>query len=286
MMVLLTSVTLSLLNITGQTANMIKLVVCDIDGTLIDRDEILPVDAIKLKKELDEKGVMFSLATGRTEELVEPYRKALGLSVPYVATNGAVVVNGNEYLRRFQIPVKPLKAFMEKADSLGVSIIYTIDGHEYYWRDTSYLSDQRKHFYRSYKERKLSDEEWDKIKIDKLSLITDKIDSSIEELEKDVKKLPEQYGYTRYQDRSIEVVDKRANKFTGLKLLADSLGVKLEEVLFCGDHQNDLELIEGSGVGVAVANGTKEAKAKADYVTEGRCFSGVREAVNKFVLKA
>ena len=78
---------------------MIRLVVCDIDCTLIDKDEVLPKEAILLKSRLKEKGVYFSLATGRTESLAEKYVNALDLEIPYVATNGATVVLKDKVVR-------------------------------------------------------------------------------------------------------------------------------------------------------------------------------------------
>ena len=102
---------------------MIRLVVCDIDCTLIDKDEVLPKEALEMKRKLEEKGVYFSLATGRTESMAQNYVDALDLSIPYVATNGATVVLKDKVVRRLQIPVLPLRPFIEKADSLEKLIV-------------------------------------------------------------------------------------------------------------------------------------------------------------------
>lgn len=265
---------------------MIRLVVCDIDCTLIDKDEVLPSDALAMKKELEKRGVMFTLATGRTESLAQKYVDALDLSIPYVASNGATVVLGDKVVRRLQIPVLPLRPFIEKADALGMSIVYTVLGREWYWRDTTYLQNDRKLFGRYNDQHQFTEDEWNSLKIDKLSLFTDVYDNRVSILEEDAKNLPPEYGYTRYVDRSIEVVNSAATKESGVEVLAESLGIKMDEVLFCGDHQNDIELIEKAGIGVAVANSTSDVKSKADYVCSNRCFQGVREAVNKFVLGA
>ncbi len=264
---------------------MIRLVVCDIDCTLIDKDEVLPKEAILLKSRLKEKGVYFSLATGRTESLAEKYVNALDLEIPYVATNGATVVLKDKVVRRLQIPVSPLRPFIEKADSLGMSIVYSIEGREWYWRDTTYLKAQREAFDRYHDQHIFTEEEWGKTNIDKLSLFTDVYDDRVSRLEEDAKKLPSTYCYTRYVDRSIEIVDSRATKASGVQVLADSLGIKMDEVMFCGDHQNDMELIQAAGIGVAVANSTDDVKAVADYICKNRCFAGVKEAVELFVLK-
>jgi len=229
---------------------------------------------------------MFTLATGRTECMAEKFVSALDLHIPYVASNGATVVLGDRVVRRLQVPVLPLRPFVEKADALGMTIVYTILGREWYWRDTTYLQAERAMFGRYNDQHRFSKEEWSSLKIDKLSLFTDVCDNRVSILEGDAKRLPPEFGYTRYVDRSIEIVNSAATKESGVEVLAKSLGIKMDEVLFCGDHQNDIELIEKAGIGVAVANSTSEVKSKADYVCANRCFLGVKEAVDKFVLEA
>ncbi len=265
---------------------MIRLVVCDIDCTLIDKDEVLPAAALDMKKDLEKRGVMFTLATGRTECMADKFVEALDLKIPYVASNGATVVLRDNVIRRLQIPVLPLKSFIEKADSLGMTIVYTIFGREWYWRDTTYLQRDRALFGRYNDQHQFSEDEWNGLKIDKLSLFTDVYDNRIALLENDAQKLPPLYGYTRYVDRSIEIVNSEATKESGVEVLVKSLGLKMDDVLFCGDHQNDIELIEKAGIGVAVANATSDVKAAADYVCANRCFLGVKEAVDKFVIGA
>lgn len=262
---------------------MIRLVVCDIDCTLIDKDEVLPKEALEMKRKLEEKGVYFSLATGRTESMAQNYVDTLDLSIPYVATNGATVVLKDKVVRRLQVPVLPLRPFIEKADSLGMTIVFSINGKEWYWRDTTYLQAQRAQFGRYNDQHIFTEEEWNTLNIDKLSLFTDVYDDRVSILEKDAKLLPEVYGYTRYVDRSIEIVHRDATKASGVEVLAESLGIEMKDVLFCGDHQNDMELIQAAGIGVAVANSTDDVKAVADYICRNRCFLGVKEAVDKFV---
>lgn len=264
---------------------MIKLVVCDIDGTLVERDEVVPQDAISMKKELEARGVYFTLATGRVEDMADKFVKALDLSIPYVATNGATVVLGDNTIRRLSIPVMPLRSFIEKADELDMAIVYSINGHEWFWRDNSYLMSERERFDRYHEQHCFSEEEWKNTRIEKLSIFTDIYDDRISRLEEDAKLLGERFAYTRYIDRSIEIVDHNASKASGVEVLAKSLGIGMEEVMFCGDHQNDIELIEKAGLGIAVNNSTSDVKAVADYVCKGNCFHGVREAVDKFILE-
>lgn len=260
----------------------IKLVVSDMDGTLIDTDEVLSEKAIALSRRLKDSGVMFSLATGRVEYLADDYVRRLGLSVPYVACNGATLVDGGHVIERKQIPVLPLMDIIEEADLMGMSIIYSREGRESVWRETSWILDQRKRFDRYHAVHRFTPGEWTSLTVDKVSIMDEERDGRIACIEALCRRLPSSYGFTRYVDRSVEIVDGSANKANGIASLARHLGLEMNEVMAIGDHQNDIEMLSCAGVGAAVANATEDVKEIADYVCKNRCIDGVIEAVDHY----
>ncbi|MDY4611162.1 MAG: HAD family hydrolase [Sphaerochaetaceae bacterium] len=261
---------------------MIKLVVSDMDGTLIDADEVLSDKAIALSRRLKESGIMFSLATGRVEYLADDYARRLGLSVPYVACNGATLVDGRRVIERKQIPVQPLAEIIEEADLMGMSIVYSREGCESVWRETPWILSQRTRFDRYHTVHRFSPEEWASLTVDKVSIMDDERDGRIACIEAMCRRLPSSYGFTRYVDRSVEIVDGSADKANGIASLARYLGLDMNEVMAIGDHQNDIEMLLRAGVGVAVANATADVKEIADYVCKNRCIDGVVEAVDHY----
>lgn len=84
--------------------------------------------------------------------------------------------------------------------------------------------------------------------------------------------------------RTLKYPKKGCNKGDGLLHLAKSLGIKREEVMGCGDADNDRELLECSGFSVAMENGIDEIKEIADYITVTNEKNGVAKAMEKFVL--
>jgi hydroxymethylpyrimidine pyrophosphatase-like HAD family hydrolase len=63
------------------------------------------------------------------------------------------------------------------------------------------------------------------------------------------------------------------------------LGIDIADSIACGDAENDLPMIQTAGIGVAMVNGTAEAKAAANYVTEhDNNHDGIAEVVEKFLL--
>ena len=65
----------------------------------------------------------------------------------------------------------------------------------------------------------------------------------------------------------VEISDIEGGKSTGLKFLAGYLGVERENIAAFGDADNDIDMLEYAGCGIAMDNATDNLKAVADYVT-------------------
>jgi Cof subfamily protein (haloacid dehalogenase superfamily) len=261
---------------------MIRLVVSDIDGTLFDKDEILDEEAIKLVQRLYGQGILFSLATGRVECMANHLADKLGLRIPYVACNGATIVLNGKAIYRRQVRVEALMELISEADLCGCTIIYSQDGIESVWRETPYILRQREKFDRYGIVHQIGKIEAKAVYLDKLTILDENSTGSILRLESTCRVLGHEYGYTRYGDRAIEIVHSSATKATGVGRLAKMLAIGMDEVLFIGDHQNDIQLISEAGIGVAVANSTDDVKLAADYVCSKGHMAGVVEAVERF----
>lgn len=261
---------------------MVKLVISDMDGTLIDRDEVLPEKAVNIVHALKEKGIMFTIATGRVECMADAYIKKLGITIPYIACNGVTIVDKQKILKRNKIPLKGLRNIVEQADRMNMSLVYSIGGKETVYKVTPWIMAQRDTFNRYFDTHIFTEQEWESLYIDKLMIMDDVREGAIGILEELCKKLPDMYGFTRYTNKAVEIVNKNSTKASALQALSQYLDIKLENVLAIGDHQNDIEMLREAGVGVAVGNATEEAKKAADFVAQGRCIDGVEEAVKKY----
>jgi len=80
-----------------------------------------------------------------------------------------------------------------------------------------------------------------------------------------------------------EFTKKGVNKGSGLKFLAERIGVAVEETMACGDSQNDYSMLKAAKVAVAMGNAKEEIKAIADFITLSNEESGVGHAIEKFV---
>lgn len=92
-------------------------------------------------------------------------------------------------------------------------------------------------------------------------------------------------SYTPSEDTCTDIMTSNISKWQGLQELMALLGVPVEQVICAGDYTNDLPMIRGAGIGVAVANALPEVKAAADYVTERDCdHDAAYEIITKFLL--
>ena len=84
---------------------------------------------------------------------------------------------------------------------------------------------------------------------------------------------------------NIEINAVGVNKGTGLVNLGKMLGIRREEIMACGDGDNDIAMLKEVGFGDAMANAEEKVKAVADYITESNNDEGAAKAIEKFVLK-
>ena len=102
------------------------------------------------------------------------------------------------------------------------------------------------------------------------------LDKAISRIPAEVK---EKYTVLKSAPYFLEILDKRVNKGTGVKSLADALGIKAEEVMAIGDQENDIAMIEYAGVGVAMDNAIPSVKEIANFVTKSNLEDGVAYAI-------
>ena len=92
-------------------------------------------------------------------------------------------------------------------------------------------------------------------------------------------------SFTPSEDGCTDIMARNISKWQGLQRLMDLLEIPAGQVVAAGDYCNDLPMLQGAGIGVAVANALPEVKAAADYVTQNDCdHDAAAEIVSRFLL--
>lgn len=261
---------------------MIKLIVCDMDGTIIGHDEKIPAAAPAFIRKVESQGIMFTIATGRSEFFMKSKIREMGITLPYIATNGATIMHGDKVILRLQFPIAPLRAVLQTAQDLNMSILYTMNGIE----RTEYVNDWFRHEGAkrniTYNADPFSEEEWQTVKADKILIMDPERNGNIFKIEELIKNTASEATYVRYQNKAIELNEHTTNKAVALLNLIDILEIPIEDVLVIGDDDNDIEMFQAARNSAAVGNASLRAQKFASYRCKANEFEGVQEAICAF----
>jgi len=266
-------------------AAKIRLIVFDVDGTLIDDNKDLSLKTISVLHELQQQGVAISIATGKTFPSVEELVKALTIKVPIILSNGALIQRPNrEMVLSEFLSSDVVSEILEASESCGADLVLYTPDHIFTKKET-FNTDQMKEIY---KERIEAIGVWAAIQVHLSQvckvIFVNRLDNPlINHLKADLgKKLDGRVNFCSPTLNSIEIVPFGISKKTGLVRLAEVLHVSMEEVMAFGDQMNDLDIIEHAGIGVAVGNAVDEVKAIADYVVGSNNEDGPAEFIEEY----
>ena len=261
---------------------MIKMVVTDIDGTIYTPETGITKNVKDCIQNLVKNDIQVVIATGRTYSSAKHVADMLGIKCPLICYQGGLVnsyegeILDVKYLD--PIPARKIIADCKKRNiHLNVYVedkLYVEDDNQYI---KDYIGDKGIDYFKVD-----SFDELDFTKLNKLLAIkydTVFIDSLIEEYRK---KYPDIY-VVKSAKYFCEIANKEATKGNAIKFLAKKYNIKAEEVMAIGDQNNDIEMVETAGVGVAMGNGTELIKQKADFITDTVENDGFVKAVDKYV---
>ncbi|MBN1632655.1 MAG: HAD family hydrolase [Ignavibacteria bacterium] len=252
----------------------IKLVVCDVDGTLTNQNNKIGQQTKLYVKKLQEKGILFTFATQRIHSSVAGYAKELDIKIPFMTINGALIrgLNGT-VLSKAIIPEKKVEKALELASKHYVRVALCYNDDILYTEDNSVLKD---FMYRLGSNYKLVDS-YDNYKDQVLEIIM------LGNEKKVIKHIQKRMNFpyrlfltaryyrssSRYGVYHLEIRKSGTTKKTGLMKLAKHLNVRKEEIAVIGDWYNDRDLFEYGGFNVALQNAVPELKHMAHFITNG-----------------
>ena len=262
-----------------------KLIAVDLDDTLLD-EQLNITEPVKAAVSLAlDAGVRFTFATGRMFRSAKPYAALLGLELPLITYQGALVKNpltGGVFLYR-PLPLDKTREIIAHIHTLGYHLNVYLDDRLYMERDTP---EGRRYAAIAQVQPEYVGDLLGFLDQPPIKLLTIAEESLLDQLSA---VLTPQYAGRVHISKSkpyfLEFSHPQATKGYALQALAESYGIKREEVIAIGDSYNDLEMVEYAGLGVMVANARAPLKAKADYITSASNGDGVVEVIEKFILR-
>lgn len=261
----------------------IKMVVTDLDDTLLSPEKEISPEAVRLIGRLAQSGVRFTFITGRPAYAVERFAAKVKITAPVVSCNGAVIYDLETGKILSDIPMRTdaVEPLLESAVDKGLTVLVYAGGVEYALSETRWTR-VRKDAGRELPVTTVDDIKRSGKPVYKVNIMADGKEDEFASLTGQVRNLREQYCVALYGNSGCEIVDKSVNKKVGLERLCEVCGISMENVLAVGDNTNDQEMLRAAGIGAVVANGTEETKKYADYICKASYTAGVTEAIGKF----
>lgn len=262
-----------------------KLVALDMDGTTLNSKCDISEDTIKVLKECMDKGVKIVLASGREFFSLEKYVNIIGTKDYQITLNGAVIYDPLNKKRIMEsiMNIDHYKEMLDKITEKGNAHL-VFDSERYYCD---------KKIKNALISKKLSDimgipvnkvDNYLDIKDPTKIMIIELIESRLRSVQDFLKN--DELKIMRTGEHALEIIHKDVSKGNALKHLSEIYKIRPEEIIAIGDSENDIEMIEFAGMGIAMGNAYDHVKEVSNYITTSNDENGVAEALKKFILSA
>jgi Cof subfamily protein (haloacid dehalogenase superfamily) len=267
----------------------IRLIVMDLDGTLVGTDLVLPPRTIAAIHGAAALGVQISIATGRMAKSARPFAETLGLSAPIIAYQGALIramSRPDERLGKLLFH-RPLAAATAR-EALAWSKEHGLAAHvNHLERFILPVSDPRADDYSAFlgaRAEIVPDlDAWIRHPVTKIIAVA--------EAPLPTQLLPVARAHfagraevTVSHPEFLEFLAPGVSKGQAVTWLARRLGIPLEQTMAIGDQFNDLEMIEAGGHGVAMPSAPPEVQAVARYIAPAVADEGAAQVIEALVL--
>ncbi len=268
---------------------MIRLLALDLDGTLMD-DQMI-IKSVRVQRAITaarQRGAIVTLATGRMFDLTVPFAQELGIVAPLICYQGGLIQAPDSDVPLYRATMDP---------ALMREVLGWREGRD--WQFVLYAGSDVYLDERRYPESLYRDMLGDRL------IWVEDLSSAItsEERHRPIKfivfvepheadraqgELQQRFGDRLELARShasiVEGNPSGVSKGDALRRLADHLDVPQAQVMAIGDQDNDISMIRWAALGVAMGNGSRAAKATADWIAPPVAGDGAAVAIERFVL--
>jgi Cof subfamily protein (haloacid dehalogenase superfamily) len=265
-----------------------KLLVVDIDGTLIGKDGSISAEDREAIAKVRRAGIGVSLSTGRAAQGCLPIINQLALDGYHVFFDGALVSNFSEEIYAEPIDSGVVREAIEFTRQNDIYLeLYSAS--RFFVERESWATEIHREFFNLKPTVVDFTGLWERERIIKGGLVTASPEEAAKVENFRLKfKRSLHFSMARspaYPDIDFfNVVDLGVSKGKALAALTSHLGISTAEVMAIGDGTNDIPLLSSVGLAVAMDNAPDEVKAVARHVTLDVDHSGLAAAVNKFLL--
>jgi Cof subfamily protein (haloacid dehalogenase superfamily) len=266
--------------------NGVRLVVADVDGTLVTPDKVLTPRTGAVVRAIIEAGIAFTITSGRPPLGMKPLIDDLKLQDPIAAFNGGLLVRPDlSVIREHLIPSEAAQAVIDilTKDTLDV---WVYGGKDWYVKSRHGPHVDREEWTVKFPPTVVSTYEGLLDRIVKIVGVNDDHDVMARCVEEVQRQFGQHVSAALSQPYYLDVTHPKANKGEVVNALSTMLAIPTAQIATIGDMPNDVLMFERSGVSIAMGNASVDVQRAATFVTTSNREEGFALAMERFVLRA
>jgi Cof subfamily protein (haloacid dehalogenase superfamily) len=263
----------------------IRLLIADIDGTLVTQEKVLTQQSIQAVNRLRQAGIAFTVTSGRPPQGIKTMIDDLGLTEPVAALNGGVFVHPDLSVMAQSFVAKEDAAKVIEALMRHGLDCWVYTDRDWLVRDADGPHVEREAWTVKFLPEVVTDFDSHLERVAKIVGVGDD-HAAVARCEADVQDLCGNHvSAARSQPYYLDVTHPNANKGHVVTVLAQALSIPPSEIATIGDMPNDVLMFRKSGRSIAMGNASAEVQAQATFVTTSNEQEGFAHAVDAFVLR-
>jgi len=262
----------------------IRLLLTDVDGTLVTQDKVLTDRAAAAVAKLKQAGILFAVTSGRPPRGMSMLIEPLELATPIAAFNGGLFAHPDmSVIEQQTIPDEVTPAAIDVLTTHGMSVWV------YRGADWFVLDPRGPHV-----DREAWTVKFDPTPIDSFTSVSDGVAKIVgvsddhDAVQKAVDAVRERFGdhvsASRSQPYYADITHPHANKGGVVRYLSKTYEIPPEQIATMGDMPNDVLMFAHSGLSIAMGNASHEVQRAARRVTTSNQDEGFANAVERFIL--
>jgi Cof subfamily protein (haloacid dehalogenase superfamily) len=262
----------------------VRLVIADIDGTLVTKEKLLTAKSINAVQMLSGAGVIFGVTTGRPPIGVRMLLPLLPDLKFIAGFNGGVIVNRDlavfaENLLPTPVAEKVLRIMLDHELDVW---LYT--EHDWFIRDPQAYRVDREQKTVQFPPKITATFDGLGDRVAKIVGVSEDYDT-VARCERSVQEtFGAEISAARSQPYYLDVTHPKANKGEVVQMASDFFGVPTSQIAAIGDMANDVAMFKKSGVSIAMGNATREVQEAATFVTASNDEEGFAKAISDLIL--
>jgi hypothetical protein len=262
----------------------IKLLLADVDGTLVTPDKVLTDRAIDAVRRLGEAGILFAVTSGRPPRGMSMLIEPLNLTTPIAAFNGGILVNRDmSVIEQRVIPEELVVPVADLNTSFGLDT-WVYRGADWYIPDPKGAHVAKETATVRFEPKVMDGLDGLTSDVAKLVGVSDDLDAVARASQAAHDKFGDHVAAARSQPYYLDVTHPDANKGAVAKYLSRTYAIPTMSIATIGDMPNDVLMFAHSGLSIAMGNASLEVQRAARRVTTSNADEGFANAVERFIL--